>query len=188
MRKILVLLLFIAGFSVSLGSQVQESPLTAVNLPEFLARYQKNLDRVDAAYADLANENLPMRDEDGQPLGRHRLDDRRNELGVVRQTARQLAARPQDLVLTTRLFILTETLVDDLFDLAQIAYDNDREELGKRFSDLELAMDHERELVEAYVLSLAEEKQKRIQELEKKNRDLQKKLKAVEEPTREKPT
>jgi hypothetical protein len=44
--------------------------------------------------------------------------------------------------------------VDDLFDLSQIAYDNDREELGKTFSDLETALDRNDELIEAYVLRL----------------------------------
>lgn len=168
------LLLFLTPcMSLPVHALDQQKPVTTERLAEFLASYSKNLDRVDAAYSDLASENLPLRDEDGQPLGRHHLDDRRKELADLHELVRQLSAKPQDLVLTTRLFIQTETLVDDLFDLSQIAYDNDNEELGKRFSDLETAMDHERGLVESYTLDLAAETQKRIGELEKQNRDLQ---------------
>lgn len=181
MRTAYWLLLVVALFSLPLRPQDQPGQKPADKFSEFLTRYQKNLDRVGEAYSDLVNENLPLRDETGQPVGRHHLDDRRKELADLRQTVRELAENPQDLVRTIRLFIQTETLVDDIFDLSQIAYDNDNEELGKRFSDLETATDQNREFLESYALSLAGEKQQRVLELEKQNSDLEKKLKEVAE-------
>jgi hypothetical protein len=141
---------------------------------------------MNEAYADLANENLPLRDEAGQPLGRHRLDGFREGLAGLRETVRNLAANSQDLVLTTQLFIQTETLADDLFDLSQIAYENDHEEQGKRFSDLEMALDQDRELVQSFVLDLAAEKEQRIQELKTQNQDLQQKLAEFSQKSKEK--
>lgn len=177
MRKICLSFFMAAWIALPLSPQNPAKPLTTAGVPEFLASYQKSLDRVDGTYADLVNEKLPLRDENGQPLGRHHLNDRRNEIEVLRQTIHQLAAKPDDLVLTTRLFIQTEALVDDLFDLSQIAYDNDQEELGKRCTELEVAADRQRASIESYALSLAAEKQKRLEELEKQNRDLEQKAK-----------
>lgn len=181
MRQAL-LVFFLLGSScwpARLGAQGQS--LTTSGLPEFLTRYETSLEPIDAAYAALAEENLPLRDESGQALGRRPIDNRRQAIADLRQTVRQLAASPQDLVLTTKLFFQTEATADDLFDLSQIAYDNDREELGKRLSDLTAIMDHHNNLIESYALSLAAEKQERIRELEKENRELQQKLKAVRE-------
>ena len=177
MRTAYRLLLLVVLFAVPLRPQDQPGQKSADKFSEFLTRYQKNLDRVGEAYSDLVSENLPLRDETGQPVGRHHLDDRRKELADLRQMVRELAENRQDLVRTIRLFIQTEALVDDIFDLSQIAYDNDYEELGKRFSDLETATDQDREFLESYALGLAAEKQQRILELEKQNSDLEKKLK-----------
>lgn len=179
-RKICLMFFVAAGVAFSLFAQDKEKPLTAAALPEFIAGYEKILDRVDTAYKDLSSSNLPLRDETGQPLGRHHMKDRQKELADLRQLAHQLAAKPQDLILTTRLFIQTEILVDNLFDLSQMSYDNDREEMGNRCSELERAMDRERGLMETYTLTLAAETEKRIQELEKENKDLQQKLRPKE--------
>ncbi len=163
----------------------QDAKLTAAGLPEFLARYEQSLEPVDSAFADLANENLPLRDESGKPVGRRNITDRRKTVADLRDAVKRLAASPQDLVVTMTVFNRTEKLADDLYDLSQIAYDNDREELGKRLTDLLTAVDHNQDLIESYALSLAAEKQKRILELEKENRYLQQKLKeAVEKPRR----
>ncbi len=166
-----------AVFSLPWGLSAQGDNLTASNLSEFLMRFEESLSRADQAYEELTSENLPLLDEAGQPLSRRHIDDRRQTLANLGQTARQFAANPQDLVLTTTLLIQTEVLADDFFDLSQIAYDNDREELAKHLTDLETSMAHNKDLLETYTLSLSATKQDRIQELEKENRDLQQKLK-----------
>ncbi len=172
-----LLILLPAFFSLPLTLPAQNESLTASNLSSFLDRYQKALDVADQAYTELSNENLPILDENGQPLGRHHLEDRRQTLVGLRDIARRLAASPGDLVLATTLYARTEALVDDLFDLSQVAYENDREELGKRLSDLEATLDYQVGLIENYTLSLAASQQQRIEELERENRDLQMKLK-----------
>lgn len=184
-----ILLVILAGMlSFPSVRRAQDETLTASTLPEFLARYEQNLGPLDQAYEELTNENVPLRDETGQPLGRRHIEDRRQALAGLRQTVHQLASSPSDLVLTTTLFAQTEALVDDLFDLSQICYDNDREELGKLFSDLETTIDRNNDLVESYALKLATAKQDRLQELEKENRDLQQKLKEAAEREKTKVT
>ena len=177
MRTALLLSWLVISSAFSSGLPAQDKTLTSSTLPGFLADYKKSLGPVDAAYTDLANENLPLRDENGQPLGRRPIDDRRQQLTDLRQAVRQLAANPQDLALAISLFVETETLADDLFDLSQIAYDNDREELGKRLSDLQAIMDRASRQLESYGLHLATECQERIRQLEKENQELQQKLK-----------
>ncbi len=178
LRKRAWLAPFLAA-SCALASRLdaQNAKLTASSLPEFLARYEQSLGPVDSAFADLANENLPLLDESGKPLGRRNIRDRRKTVADLRDTVKRLAASPQDLVLTMTLFNRTETLADDLYNLSQIAYDNDREELGNHLTDLLATVDQNQDLIESYALSVATEKQKRILELEKENRDLQEKLK-----------
>jgi tryptophanyl-tRNA synthetase len=88
-----------------------------------------------------------------------------------------LAAHPKDLVLTATLVLQTENLADDLYDLSQIAYDNDKEELGNHLTDLQTSMDHNKDALANYLLSLAEEVQNRVEELEKDKADLEQKLK-----------
>ncbi len=142
MRKT-VLVIAVALISLPTALKTQTAPdenLTSAALPAFLAHYEENLGPVDRAYEDLTNENLPLRDETGQPIGRRHIDDHRRTVSALRETVRALRAGPDDLVQTTSWYFQTEALVDDLFDLSQIAYDNDREELGKRFSDLEAEM------------------------------------------------
>jgi hypothetical protein len=132
---------------------------------------------LEAVFKDLANEALPLTDEAGQPLARHPLADRLLALNNLRQIARQLAAKPGDLVLATTLVIRTESLADDLFDLSQVAYDNDREELGNRLSNLQTTMEENKELLADYLLALAAEKQNRLQQLEREVDELHQKLK-----------
>jgi hypothetical protein len=110
------------------------------------------------------------------------MEERRLALTDLRQTARQLAAKPEDLVLAATLVIRTESMADDLFDLSQVAYDNDREELGKQLSALQTAMEENKELLADYLLALAAEKQNRLQQLEKELDDLHQKLKEGAKP------
>jgi len=88
-----------------------------------------------------------------------------------------LANKPEDLVLATTLVIRTEGLADDLFDLSQMAYDNDREELGNRLNALQITMEDNKELLADYLLALAAEKQNRLQQLEREVDELHRKLK-----------
>jgi hypothetical protein len=158
---------------------VSQQKLTAANLPDFLARFDTNFGPLQEVFKDLTNENLPLTDEAGQPLARRPLADRLVALTNLRQTARQLAAKPEDLVLAATLVIRTESLADDLFDLSQVAYDNDREELGSRLSNLQITMEENKELLADYLLALAAEKQTRLQQLEKEVDELHQKLKAA---------
>jgi vacuolar-type H+-ATPase subunit I/STV1 len=157
-----------------------QEKLTPANLPEFLKQYDTNFSLLDQIYRELAEEELPLRNEGGQPLGRRPIEDRRQALSDLRQNVVRLAASPQDLVLTASLTFKTENLADDLFDLSQIAYDNAREELGKRLGDLQITMDHNKEMLAAYLLALAAEKQEYIARLEKEKAELERKVREFE--------
>jgi hypothetical protein len=179
LRIPLVLMAAMVWFPIASAAQNEE--LTDSNVPEFLARYEQSLGAVNQAFDDLVNENLPLHDETGQPLGRHHIEDQRQTLVSLRDTLHRLASNPQDVVQFTTLLVQNEVLADDLYDLSQTAYDNDREELGKHFADLEASVDHDNQRVEAYALKLAGAKQDRIVQLEKENRELQEKLKEAQE-------
>lgn len=158
------------------GAEAQDRAHAVPDLHEFLPRYLQGVQPLDKLYAELADENLSMRDERGQALARRHIEDRQRALDDLRNTAQQLASTPQDLVLAIRLFLQSEALSDDLFDQSQIAYDNNREELGKRFADLQSVMDHHNASLETYVLSLAADRQDHMRELERENQDLRQKL------------
>ena len=172
--------ILICLFSLALfpNSLLAQQKLTASNLPDFLARYDTNFGPLEAVFKDLTNENLPLTDATGQPLARRPLADRLQALADLRQTARQLAAKPEDLVLATTLVIRTESLADDLFDLSQVAYDNDREELGGKLNNLQITMEENQGLLADYLLALAADTQSRLQQLEKEVDDLHQKLQA----------
>jgi hypothetical protein len=176
MKKALILLLMVSA-AIFPATLVAQQKLTATNLPDFLARYDTNFGPLQAVFKDLTNENLPLNDETGQPMARRPMEDRLLALTNLRQTARQLAAKPDDLVLAATLVIRTESMADDLFDLSQVAYDNDREELGKQLGALQITMEENKELLADYLLALAAEKQSRLQQLEKEVDELHQKLK-----------
>ena len=178
MRRLLSLL-FLALVGLFPTTLFGQQKLTVTNLPDFLARYDTNFGPLEAVFKDLANEPLPLTDEAGQSLARHPLADRLLALNNLRQIVRQLAVKPGDLVLATTVVIRTESLADDLFDLSQAAYDNDREELGNRLSNLQTTMEENKELLADYLLALAAEKQNRLQQLEKEVDELHQKLKAA---------
>lgn len=177
-----VLFLALVAWALVPGTLSAQEKLTSANLPEFLARYDQNFDPLHAAYDELLNENLPLRNEEGQPLVRRPIEDRRRALADLREIARQLAAQPQDVVRTAKIVFRTESLADDLFDLSQIAYDNDREELGKRLADLQTTMDHNKELLADYLLTLAAQMQERVGQLEKEKVELERKLRKAAKP------
>jgi hypothetical protein len=152
--------------------QTETRELTAASLPKFLNDYSKTVGAVAEIFNQLEKENLPLLDPSGHALGRRTIKDRSKELLEVRGDIDRLAAKPDDLVLTMKFLARTERLADDVYDLSQIAYDNDREELGKRFTDLLSALDRDQDQIEAYALTLAAAKQHRIQVLEQENRQL----------------
>ncbi len=165
------------------GLEAQDEQLTASTLPRFLGGYQQTLQLVDAAFAEILNENMPLLDESGTPMGRRNIEDRHKQVAELRDTAKQLGAAPQDLVLALNLYDGTEKLADEVYDLSQIAFNNDLEELGNRLSHLLPTVDHDQDLLGTYALSLAGEKQKRITELEREVQDLRQKLsEAAEKP------
>jgi hypothetical protein len=168
------------AFTLLPGTLFAQEKLTSAELPAFLKGYDSNFSLVDEIYRELAEDELPLRDEAGKPLGRRPIEDRRQALSDLRQNVLRLAADSQDLVLTATLVLKTEALADDLFDLSQIAYDNGREELAKRLGDLQITMDHNKEVLAGYLLTLAAEKQERIVQLEKEKAELERKIKEAE--------
>jgi hypothetical protein len=159
--------------SAAQSAETPSKPLTPDSLPQFLTNYERNLIPLEGAYGEIENDPLPLYDENGQPLGHRPLEDRRKALADLRETLHQLSDKPRELRLALKLFFETEDLNDDLYDLAQIAYDNDREELGKRLADVVNALDLNRALIENYALALAEETEARVEELEKRNQKLE---------------
>jgi hypothetical protein len=176
MRTALLLPTFLVFVFPSAQLHAQEA-LTSANLPDFLSRFEQNFSFVEEAYTDLAKENLPLRDTQGQPLGRRPLEDRRGVISALRQSSPEVAAHPQSLVSVMKIVFQTEELADDLFDLAQVAYDNDREELGRRLAAARKTMEHNKDLLSTYLLSLAAEKEERLKQLEKENAELQLRVK-----------
>ena len=188
MRKSLFVPLLVALGCNASWAGVQNKVPAAFDVDEFLTRHESSLKQLDQLYGELANENLPVRDETGQPLARRPIEDRRQALSDLIATVHQLAANPQDMVSATRLLVQSETLADDLFDLSQVAYDNNREELGRQLADFLSVMDRHNALIESYALNLAAEKETRLRELEKQNQELRLKLREVTEPGKSKDT
>ena len=186
MRKAL---LIISGFLLCFVPvwDARGETLSAQKMPEFLARYPKLLEPLDVAYEGLESENLPLVDDSGQPVGRHPIENRREALAELRDTLDKLRAEPRNLTLATKLFIQSESLTDDLYDLSQIAYDNDREELGKQLSDLVARLDAERDSIESYTLVLAQEKEDRISQLEAENAKMRQQIKQAGPPPKGSP-
>ena len=182
MKRALILF-FMASIAIFPTTLLPQQKLTAINLPDFLARYDTNFGPLEVVFKDLTNENLPLTDEAGQPLARQPFADRLLALTNLRQSAHQLAANPEDLVLACTVAIRTEILAHDLFDLSQVAYDNDREELANRLSTLQVTMEENKELLADYLLALAAAKQNRLQQLEKEVDELHQKLKEGMKPT-----
>jgi hypothetical protein len=176
MKRVLIPL-FMASIGIFPTTLLPQQKLTATNLPDFLARYDTNFGPLELVFKDLTNQNLPLRDQADQPLARRPMEDRLLALANLRRSAGQFAAKPKDLVLAATVVIGTETLADDLFDLSQVAYDNDCEELASRLSILQVTMEENKGLLADYLLALAAEEQDRLQQLEKEVDELHQKLK-----------
>ncbi len=176
MRLSFLPVLLIAFGCIPFDLHAQEMSVPPPDLREFLERYTHGLQPLDKLYAELKDEDVSMLDERGQPLARRHIEDRQRVLDGLRKSVRELASSPQDLVLAIRLVLQSEALADELFDLSQVAYDNNREELGKRLAEHLSLMEHHNALLESYLLSLASERQERIRVLEDENGELRKKL------------
>ena len=119
MRRVFIPLLLISAAAILPNALSADQKLSATNLPDFLAKYNTNSMPLEKVYKELTNQDLPLRDQSGQPLARRPIQDRLAALTTLRQTERQLAAKPEDLVLATTIVIQTESLAtDDLFDLS----------------------------------------------------------------------
>jgi len=154
----------------SSGTETQE--LTSATLPKFLKEYARTVSSVAETFNQLEKEKLPLFDQSGHALGRRTIKDRSKELVEIRSDIDRLAAKPDDLVLTMKFLNHTERLADDVYDVSQIAYDNDREEMGKQLTDLLSTLDRDQDQIEAYAVKLAAAEQHRIQSLEQENRHL----------------
>lgn len=166
--------------------QAEHEQLTPSTLPHFLAEYEARLESVDAAFQSLEGANLPLLDESGRPLERRSIKDRHRTVSDLRDTVKRLGAKPQNLVLALTFFDRSEKLADDLYDLSQIAYDNDQEELGGRLTELVTTEDHYQDLIESYALDLAAKKEEQLSKLESEKRDLEAKLKGAAEAAKSK--
>lgn len=186
MRKALLLLPMIL-ICLPRACSAEETARKGTDLTAFLETCQKILQPLDAVYEDLESENLPLLDESGQPLGHRPLENRRRALAELRHTVEQLQAEPENLVPVTTLFIEFESLTDDLYDLSQIAYDYDREDLGRRLAELVSQLDDQRATIESYTLSLAGEKESRLRQLEDENRNLHLELERVKKEREARP-
>ncbi|MGH9326789.1 MAG: hypothetical protein ACRD2B_08920, partial [Terriglobia bacterium] len=151
---------------VGRGEQMEE--LTTSNLPAFLANFTQDINQVDDAFKQLSHSKLALFDQTGHPLGRRKIKDRRQTLVDLRLTLKDFEKRPRDLVVTMTLSDQTEELADEVYDLSQVAYDNDREELGLDLTDALNRFNKDADLLEAYALELATENERQLNQLEKK--------------------
>ena len=165
------LLLFVAA---NAGAKTAPA-LTRSELPQFLASYEQSLGPIDAAYADLMDKPWPIRDDSGKRVGRREIKDRRKIVADLRKTAKELAARPDDLVLAVTLFDQTEKLGDNRYDLSQIAYDNDLEEPATRLTELLATVNYNQDLIEGYVFNLARDKEKQLRQLREEKQETRQK-------------
>jgi hypothetical protein len=170
-------LLFVAANATANTAQ---APLTSSDLPRFLTGYEQSLEPIDAAYSDLVNHPWPMRDGSGKRVGHREIKDRRKIIADLRETAKELAANPDDLLLALTLFDQTEKLGDDLYDLSQIAYDNDMEEPAMRLTELLGTVDHNQDLIAGYVFTLTKQQQKQLLQLQRENQEMRQKLRGAE--------
>jgi len=166
----------LAALVVPAGICAQDQKPPGREAPAFVAKLDEVLNTADEACADMANNHLPLRDEQGRPLGPRALEGFRPSVEDVRHLNQQLAASPADLVLATDLFLETGGLADALFDFSQTAYDNDREELGRRLVEISAALERQQQEIKTYDLDLAAKLQQRVRKLEEENQNLQRKL------------
>ena len=174
-RRAFVLAL-VAAVAIPAAVRAQDQKTSPRQAPAFAARLEEVLKTADEACTEMANNHLPLRDEQGRPLNPRALEGFRPSVDEVRRLHQQLAASPADFTLTTSLFLKTDELADALFDFSQTAYDNDREDLGRRLVEISAALERNQQQIKTYLLELATELQQRVRKLEEENQDLQRRL------------
>lgn len=186
MRVLLVL--FTLALVAPARAQPQEA-LTVSNLPTFLSSFQKRLEPIEAACAELAVAKLPLRKEDDQDVGKEAEESCERVVEDMRHTVPPLTAMPRDMVLALTLYLQTERLVSELYDLSQMAYDRGYENAAKRLADLLPPLEGDRDRLENFVLNLVSERQERLRQLEEKNCELLRELDRLRTrtPSRKKP-
>lgn len=168
-RVIAVALVLAFCASFAFGSQGQIEDLTQSNLQDFLARFKQDVKEAGLDFGRLSDAKLPLLDEAGHPLGRRRIRDRREVLTDLQKTLTDFERTPQGLVVAMTLSAQTEELADEVYDLSQIAYDNDREELAMEFTDLLKALNKDADLVQEYALNLAAQKEQELHALRQRS-------------------
>lgn len=171
-----VILAAVLGSAPALGAQITQ--LTASSLPAFRVSLEQSINQTDAAFKDLEDAKLPLLDEAGQTLGRRKIKDRRQVLVDIRETMKDFTRNPQDLVVVMTLSDQTEELADEVYDLSQIAYDNDREELAQNLTELLNKLNQDANLIASYAVDLATHQQQHVRQLEKENHKLREKRNA----------
>ncbi|MGH9405619.1 MAG: hypothetical protein ACRD3D_07285 [Terriglobia bacterium] len=164
--RTLLLLLVVGVLGARAAAGTDMDKLTSSNLPDFEKTFTGDLDKVDAAFAQLSTAKLPLFDEAGHPSGRRKIKDRRQTVTDLRKTLADFEKSPRGLVVAMTLSDQTEELADEVYDVAQIAYDNDQEELAMQLSSLLGEVNGDAALLQAYALDLAAGKERRLLRLE----------------------
>lgn len=140
--------------------------LTPSNLPSFLKTFSGDVAEVNAAFEHLSKNEAAMFDEKGKTLGRRGIKDREQTAVDLKKTLQDFKRRPDNLVVTMTLSAQTEELADEIYDLTQIAYDNDQEETALDLTRLLGNFNNDAGLLQAYALELAAQKEQRLTQLE----------------------
>jgi hypothetical protein len=177
----------LATMSVPAGICAQDAKPPAREAPAFVARLEEALKTAEEVCVEMANNHLPLRDEQGRPIDPQTFEGFRPSVDSVRRLNQQLAASPADFVVATNLFLETGGLANALFDFSQTAYDNDREELGRRLVEISAALERRQQDIKTYTLDLATRLQQRVRKLEEENQNLQRKLDETLANPKEKP-
>jgi hypothetical protein len=168
--------LLLAILAVPAGILAQDQKAPAREAPAFAAGLEEALNTAEEACTEMANNHLPLRDEQGRPVSPRTLEGLHPSAEQVRLLSQKLAATPSDFILATDLFLQTGELADTLFDFSQTAYDNDREDLGRRLVDVSAALERHQQAIKTYTLGLATKLQQRVRKLEEENQNLQRRL------------
>lgn len=172
MKTAIALLLFIilctAGPASQTGAaQTGIDKLTPSNLPSFLKTFHDDVEQVNEAFEHLSHTSKPMFDAKEETLGRRKIKDRQQTVADLKNTLDDFERRPDNLVVTMTLSAQTEELADELYDLTEIAYDNDQEETALDLTRLLGDFNNDAGLIQAYALNLASQKEERLRKLEK---------------------
>ncbi|MGH9351393.1 MAG: hypothetical protein ACRD2G_04410 [Terriglobia bacterium] len=171
MKPAITLLLFaiLCAATAGFGAQAEIDELTASNLPAFLKTFAGDVNQVNEAFEHMSKTKPPMFDAKGQALGRRKIKDRQQTVVDLKKTLQDFKQRPDNLVITMTLSAQTEELADEIYDLTEIAYDNDQEETALQLTGLLGNFNDDSSLIQAYALGLAAQKEQRLSQIEEKH-------------------